>query len=115
VANDPRTLSLTILDREYRINCPAGAEQQLRDAAHLLDQKMAEIKNSTSSSGTLPGTDRIAVIAALNIAHQLLETQHELQQQATIFDDLNNRLDTALNLSAQRENEHSAADFSQNS
>ncbi|MFK4752441.1 MULTISPECIES: cell division protein ZapA [Oceanospirillaceae] len=103
MANDPRILNLTILEREYRINCPAGAEQQLRDAARLLDQKMVEIKNATSASGKVPGTDRIAVIAALNIAHQLLEMQSELDQQASIFEDLNTRLDSALNLSIQRE------------
>ena len=45
MANSPKTLELIILDREYRINCPPGAEEHLRDAARFLNEKMSEIKN----------------------------------------------------------------------
>ncbi|MFY9178315.1 MAG: cell division protein ZapA [Venatoribacter sp.] len=70
-----KTLSLTILEREFRINCPDGAEAQLRQAASYLNEKMLEIKNAGNSSGKVLGLDRIAVIAALNITHQLKELE----------------------------------------
>lgn len=79
MGNSAKTLSLFILEREYRVNCPVGAEEKLRAAARMLDEKMNEIKQASSVSGTLPGLDRIAVIAALNIAHQLQEIQSNLQ------------------------------------
>jgi cell division protein ZapA len=75
VANPAKTLALTILEKEYRVNCPDGAEEKLRDAARLLNDKMLEIKNASASSGKILPLDRIAVIAALNLAHQLRELE----------------------------------------
>ena len=63
-----------ILDKEYRVACEQGEEDALRSSARYLDQKMREIRNR----GKVIGSDRIAVMAALNIAHELLEQQgHE--------------------------------------
>ncbi|MFL0806218.1 MAG: cell division protein ZapA [Oceanobacter sp.] len=96
MANESRTLPLTILEREYRVNCPEGAEKHLTEAARYLDQKMAEIKSASKASGKIPASDRIAVIAALNITHQMLELQAELEEQEAIFSRLHAQLDDAL-------------------
>lgn len=61
-----------ILDKEYRVACQPGEEESLTAAARLVDQKMREIR----SSGKVLGTDRIAVMASLNLAHELREKQH---------------------------------------
>ncbi|WP_221793128.1 cell division protein ZapA [Oceanobacter mangrovi] len=103
MANESTTLNLNILERDYRINCPAGAEPQLKAAARLLDEKMTEIKNASTASGKVPGIDRIAVIAALNIAHQLLELQSDLQKQEQVVSQLNQLIEQALNETMQRE------------
>lgn len=103
MANSSKTLSLTILEREYRINCPQGAELQLKEAAEFLNSKMLEIKNAGSSAGKVVGVDRIAVIAALNIAHQLLELQQTQQTQHKEIEQISRRLDDALVLDLQRE------------
>ncbi len=58
-----------ILDREYRVACQPGEEEALLASARFLDRKMREIK----SSGKVIGNDRIAVMTALNLAHELLE------------------------------------------
>src|SRR5690554_7474146 len=84
---------MLILEREYRVNCPAGAEEKLRAAARMLDEKMTEIKQASSASGTLPGLDRIAVIAALNIANQLQEAKN------SVIEDAKDRKSTRLNSS----------------
>ena len=103
MANESRTLVLTILDREYRVNCPEGAEVHLQEAARYLDHKMTEIKEASAASGRLPASDRIAVIAALNITHQMLELQAELDEQEAIFSRLHAQLDEALGRGIQRE------------
>jgi len=60
-----------IQDKEYRIACPPGEEDELIASARFLDGKMQEIR----AGGKIVGTDRIAVMAALNIAHELLHSQ----------------------------------------
>lgn len=96
MANAPKTLSLVILDREYRINCPEGAEEQLRDAARMLNEKMSEIKQAGAASGKVLDTDRVAVIAALNIAHQLRALEVQQQESQNDLKRMNQLLDEAL-------------------
>ena len=62
------TVCVQILYRDYPVACPAGQEAELEAAAEFVDTRMREIKSKTGS-GSL---DRIAVMAALNIAHELL-------------------------------------------
>lgn len=103
MANSPKTLELIILDREYRINCPPGAEEHLRDAARFLNEKMSEIKNASSASGKVLGTDRIAVIAALNIAHQLRQLEADQQEALHGVSQLTELIDDALEQDMQLE------------
>ncbi len=63
-----KSLDVVINGRPFRVACEEGEESALLDAVAYLDRKMNEI----SGSGKLVGTDRIAVMAALNIAHELL-------------------------------------------
>lgn len=100
---NPRTLELLILDREYRVNCPEGAEEKLRDAARYLNEKMSEIKNAGAASGKVLGTDRVAVIAALNIAHQLRELEGDQQDLRREVQKMNTLLDNALEQDLQLE------------
>lgn len=100
---DAKILELTILERDYRVNCPAGAEDQLRQAARFLDEKMNEIKQSGASAGKVLGTDRIAVIAALNIAHQLLDMQQLQEQYTDDINSLQHYIDSALEKDLQLE------------
>lgn len=91
-----KTLSLSILDREYRVNCPEGAEDKLRDAARMVHQKMTDIKSGTSSGGKILSTDSMAVLAALNIAHQLRELEAKYQALQQDANKLNALLDEAI-------------------
>jgi cell division protein ZapA len=63
------TVMVKILDKDYQIACPEGQEQALQQSAAYLDDKMAAIR----STGKVLGVERIAVMAALNISHDLLE------------------------------------------
>ena len=66
--SDQETISISIFDKSFKVSCPPDEVQALRDSAHYLDKKMREVK----SARTVMGLDRVAVMAALNIANELL-------------------------------------------
>lgn len=61
-------VNVKILEKEYQISCPAEERKALVDSAELLNNKMREIRDS----GKVVGLDRIAVMAALNMANDLI-------------------------------------------
>jgi len=61
-------VSVRILEKEYQIACPIEERSDLLDSAEFLNARMREIRDS----GKVVGLDRIAVIAALNMANELL-------------------------------------------
>ena len=65
--SDKKTVSLTILGKEYKIACAIEEEESLIESAKQLHDKMSKIRNT----GKINGDDRIAVMVALNIAHEL--------------------------------------------
>ena len=66
-----RTLDVTILDREFRVVCSEVERPELLDAVAYLDKKMHEIRDI----GKVITIERIAIMSALNIAHELLTTR----------------------------------------
>ena len=71
MADGAKTIEISVLGRSYKIACEEGEREALLEAVAYLDDKMSEIKNA----GKVSGTDRIAVMAALNIAHEFLSTK----------------------------------------
>jgi cell division protein ZapA len=71
MANDP--VKINILDREFLIACPEEEKPALMQSAGYLHKKMQEIRDS----GKVIGIDRIAVMAALNITHELLQSKSD--------------------------------------
>lgn len=63
------TLNVRILDQEFTVACPDGEREELEQSALYLDRKMREL----AATSKIVQRDRIAVIAALNIAHELLQ------------------------------------------
>ncbi|MEW9900527.1 cell division protein ZapA [Chitinivorax sp. PXF-14] len=66
-----KNLDVTIMGREFRIACPEEDEPVLMQAVDMLDGKMQEIKDA----GKIIGVDKIAIMAALNLTHELLSTR----------------------------------------
>jgi cell division protein ZapA len=66
-----KSLDVNIMGRSYKVTCPDEEREALLQAVSYLDQKMGEIK----SGGRVASVERIAVMAALNIAHELLEAR----------------------------------------
>ena len=71
MADIQKTLEVTILGRGYKVACEDGEREALLQAVAYVDGKMNDIKSTAKVSGT----ERIAVMAALNIAHELLSTK----------------------------------------
>lgn len=72
----PSTVVVKILDREYQISCPPSEQDALIRSARYLDENMRRIK----SRGTIHGLEKISVMAALNITHELLQAREELEE-----------------------------------
>ncbi len=66
-------VALTILGKEYKIACDFDEQESLIESAKQLDDKMKKIRNA----GKINGDDRIAVMVALNMAHELQILKNE--------------------------------------
>jgi len=69
-------VSVRILDKEYQVACPPSERTNLLDSAEILNTKMREIRDT----GRIVGLDRIAVMAALNMANDLLHANARDQE-----------------------------------
>ncbi|MGI9333562.1 MAG: cell division protein ZapA [Gammaproteobacteria bacterium] len=77
----PISISVSILDKSYVVACPPQEKEALLNSARLLDERMREVRDS----GKVLGTERMAVITALNVIHELNQqklTQNELSSSA---------------------------------
>lgn len=68
---DPKGLQINVMGREFRVACPEDEQKGLLEAVDYLNKKMNEIREN----GKVIGLERIAIMAALNIAHELLATR----------------------------------------
>ncbi len=66
-----KTMNVSIMGREFRVACPDDEREELLQSVSYLDKKMREIRDS----GKVVGSERIAIMAALNITHELLTTK----------------------------------------
>lgn len=86
-------VSIRILDREYTVGCEPGERDSLQAAARLLDAKMREIRGGNR----VAALDRVAVLAALNLAHELQQLRDEAARQqremTRALGEVNRRLD----------------------
>ncbi|MEI7446651.1 MAG: cell division protein ZapA [Burkholderiales bacterium] len=64
-------IDVRILDRDYRLAVPADEKARLLDAVRVVDEKMRSIRDA----GRVAGVDRIAVMAALQLAHDLIDAR----------------------------------------
>lgn len=67
-AADKGAITLNILGREFRVACPEGEEKQLVASADYLNRKVREVRDT----GKVAGNERLAIMAALNIAHEMM-------------------------------------------
>jgi len=93
---DLKPVSVTILDKKYLISCTEEERDQLHNAVEFLNEKMQELKGS----GKVIGAERIAVMAALNITHELIAYKRKNEDYTESIDStvrrLQSKIDNAL-------------------
>lgn len=101
--NTPGTVVVKILDKEYQVSCPPSEQEALLKSARYLDENMRKIK----SRGNIHGLEKISVMAALNITHDMLgksqllnESRHETMQKLKFLED---KIDRSLQINRQIE------------
>ena len=98
-----KPMRVHILDKEYLVACPEDEREALFASAELLTSKMKEIRDS----GKIVGADRIAVMAALNMAHELLDHKSSKNDYQQLISKriraLQDKIDIALNQGNQLE------------
>lgn len=87
-----KPINVTLLDKEYLIACSDEERDILHRAIELLNQKMREVK----ASGKVIGSERIAVMAALHIAHELLQYKDRNESYTSSVDNLIRRLQSKI-------------------
>ena len=96
MSGSSEAVSVRILDREYTVGVAPEERDSLAAAARLLDQKMREVRGANR----MAAVDRVAVLAALNLAHELQQLRDEHaggdRAVARALDDLQRKLDDAL-------------------
>ena len=95
--NQPNTVTVKILDKEYQVACPEEQEADLIMSAKYLDKQMRGIRET----GKVIGLERIAVMAALNTSYELLRASEGtggglLEPEPGSVSHLNRKLDDAL-------------------
>ncbi len=89
------SLKIRILDKEYQVNCKPDERDALEHSAELLNEKMEEIRRGSH----IIGLERIAVMAALNLSHDLIRTQNAAKRDSEASDILQSmdlKLDSVL-------------------
>lgn len=88
-------VKVMILDREYQVACPEEDQEGLLNAARYLDNQMRSMRNRGQSMGV----DKLAVVTALNITHEMLSLkpiQSSLEQLRGQLTELSHDVDSAL-------------------
>ena len=96
-------VQVKILDKEYQVNCPPSDQEALLKSARYLDENMRKIK----SRGNIHGAEKIAVMAALNITHDMLRKNRLINETRQVtsdrLHDIEEKIDLALASSRQLE------------
>ncbi len=94
--SDASTVEVTLLGRTYRVACEEGERESLMQAVAYLDGKMNEIRKA----GKVMDAERIAVMAALNVAHELLSVRlgggFDLGQAKRRINAIESKIDAAI-------------------
>lgn len=89
------SLTIKVLEKEYRVTCAPEEKESLTASASLLNEKLMQIK----SKGSVISTERIAVMAALNMSHEILDGQVLVGEHAELnerIDSLSERIDNTM-------------------
>lgn len=88
--SEDNLIAVNVLDREYSIRCPENQQGSLQEAAQYLDEQMRVVRQS----GTITSTDRVAIVTALNLTHELIQLR---KQKTEYVDEVRDRVQNLQN------------------
>lgn len=95
MASESQTVTITLLDKQYQISCDPQERDELLESARMLNQNMLKIRQT----GGVIGLERIAIIAGLNVAHELVKSQNSGATSELVssgIERLRDKIDTAI-------------------
>ena len=92
--SETETVTVSILDKDYQVACPPEQQAELIVSASYLDKQMRSIRET----GKVIGLERIAVMAALNISHELLQATELEDTSVPAAQDVSEEAVSSLNL-----------------
>jgi len=90
--HNSQSIEVRILERSYMVGCPEEKQEELIKSAKYLDRKMREIRES----GKVIGTERIAIMAALNITYEMLNQNSSDEASSDQLKRINQKLSSAI-------------------
>lgn len=90
-----KPIQVKILGKDYQVSCAAEEKEALMNAAEALDERMRKVRDS----GAIVGHDRIAVMVALNLCHELAEAHSQSlpsRDESNSIEYLSNKIRDAL-------------------
>jgi len=94
MSTDTIPVTVKILEKEYKISCPQGEHESLLASAKKVNSNMTKVRES----GKALSADRVAVMAAINIAHDLVKVSENDQKDLSYrVSEMQNSIDTFLN------------------
>ena len=90
MSNSTVPVTVRIMDKEYKISCPEGEHESLLASAKHVSENMRKIREG----GKALGAERVAVMAALNITHELLSAQSVNQVDSSVTKKIDSMHDT---------------------
>ena len=94
-------VTISVMEKDYVVSCPPGEEDALRESARVLHERMSAARDA----GKTLGTERIAVVTALNIVHEYLTLDSERRESDAAFDEHLSRVRQKIEASLGRRSE----------
>lgn len=98
VSQKPVSVTVSILDKPYVIACPEDEKDALMRSARMLDERMREVRDS----GKVLGTERMAVITALNVVHELTQEKASSENDSSVAQGELKRLEDKIKIAIGR-------------
>jgi cell division protein ZapA len=92
MSDQQKAVTVNILDKEYTVACTDAEREDLHSSAGFLNEKIKEVR----SSGNVVGSERIVVMAALNIVHEHLQYKQNNDGMSENVQDVLNRVQAKI-------------------
>jgi len=92
MSKSAEAISIEVLDKQYTISCPADEKQALLESARILNERLREVRGG----GKVLGTERMAVMTALNVIHEYTLLQKAQEEVDGTLERLHGKINKAI-------------------